>query len=142
MGLRRAWRTCLGDRPASTLPSAAGAHRQACTSPALPAHSMKPDRSRWSSQGKQRFPTSQPLTQGNSRASPGTLLTGSGMAAAKMPMASPSPFQWPMLYSPCLLHCTPKRGSRDPVRATLRNRRTKSGNEDLMPTHRTEPSCP
>lgn len=72
MEMRWAWGLPEEVGPARVLPAAAGAQGQARLSLALSSHSIEPDRPRWSSQGKQRFPTSPPLARagGNSGASP------------------------------------------------------------------------
>lgn len=114
--LRWAWGACLGDRAAPGLPSAAEGHgqagftsapTQACTNPALPAHSMEPGRSGWSSQGKQRFPTSQPLTQeGVLGQAPAHFALAQGWQLPNCPWPCPAPSIGPCC-APQASHATP-----------------------------------
>lgn len=125
----------LGDKMSPGLPAAAGARGQAGRSPALSSHSIEPDRPRWSSQGKQRFPTSPPLARGRRefQGKPGTLPAGSEVQLPKRSWPPLTPFSHQDLVLPVSPRCTPPRIGGTPVGAALGEMKGQKQNEDQCP---------
>lgn len=80
-----------------------------------------------------------PGAGGNSRASPGTLPTGSGLAAAKTLTTSPTPsFGGQDFALPVPPYCTPHHGGRGPTGDALGGMEGQNWKGDVHP----EPRCP
>lgn len=123
------------------LPAAAGAQGQAGLSLALSSRSIEPDRPRWSSQGKQRFPTSPPLARGRRefQGKPGTLPAGSEVQLPKRSRPPRTPFSHQDLVLPVFPPCAPHRVGGTPVGVALGE--TKGQKQKMKTDAHTRPKC-